>query len=170
MTEKDSIRRVLILGTGHEYQRHQDQVAATEEIRSRFEKLIREALTERTIELIAEEAGDDVQVWTALKEQQTKDLATFGNLLQGSEVVNAPIQTIARGVASECHIPYIDIRSQRADTMTISERDVAMCESILASINAMTSLLVIVGANHQAGVARLLTDAGFTVDVESFPR
>ena len=167
--ESSESKQALILGTGHEYQRHQDKVEASEKARTKFKYRIREIVSERQIELLAEEAGDDKAVWAALNEQQKSDFESFGRLFEGSDVVDEPVQTIAKAVAAECHVLYIDIRSPRSNEMKVSERDVAMCEKILGSLGSKSRVLVIVGGEHQTGVAKLLSEAGFKIDGETFP-
>lgn len=51
----------------------------------------------------------------------------------------------------------------------MSERDTAMGEKIIGSLGSATLVLVIVGRDHEPGVAKFLADAGFTVASESFP-
>lgn len=109
----------LVIGTGHEYQRHQDKVDASERIRAALEKRIREIISDRKIDLIAEEAGDDKEVWTALKEQEKKDFEVLGALIEGTEIVGEPTQTIAKIVAVECRVTHIDIRPPNAGEMSV---------------------------------------------------
>ena len=59
----------LVMDTSHQYQTHHDKVDASEQIRPTLEQHIREIISERNIELIAEEAGNEKEVWTALKGQ-----------------------------------------------------------------------------------------------------
>jgi hypothetical protein len=169
MEENKGKNSVLIFGTGHEYQRHQDKVEASKEARTKFEQRIREIVSERKIELIAEEAGDDKSVWAALKERQKRDFEMLGPLIEGTEIVDQPVQTIAKTVADESRLPHVDIRPPRANEMKISERDAAMCEKILESFGSASRVLAIVGGDHQKGIAKLLSEAGFNVAVESFP-
>jgi pheromone shutdown protein TraB len=72
-------------------------------------------------------------------------------------------------VAHECHIPHIDIRPPQAREMKVPERDVAMGEKIIGSLGSAKRALVIVGQDHQLGVEKFLSNAGFTVESESFP-
>jgi pheromone shutdown protein TraB len=159
----------LVIGTCHEYQRHQDTVEGSEQIRAMLEKRIREVISDKKIDLIAEEAGNDKEVWNALKEQEKMDFEALGALLEGTEIVNEPTQTIAKIVADECHFTHIDIRPPNADKMTVLERDVAMGEKIVGSRGSATRVLVIVGQAHQPGVAEFLANADFLVATESFP-
>src|ERR1700682_2862912 len=69
---------VLVIGTGHEYQRHQDNYPAYQAVREQFDNYLRKIAAERTINLIAEEAGDDKEVWTALKKDEKKTLEDWG--------------------------------------------------------------------------------------------
>lgn len=157
------------MGTSHEYQRHQDRVEVSEQIRAALEKRIREIISNDKIELIAEEAGNDKEVWTALKEQEKKDSEILGALIQGTEIVSEPTQTIAKIVAGECHITHIDVRPPKAAEMKVPERDTAMGQKIIGSLGSATRVLVIVGQAHQLGVAKFLADAGFAVATESLP-
>jgi pheromone shutdown protein TraB len=157
------------MGTSHEYQRHQDRVEISEQIRAALEKRIREIISNDKIELIAEEAGNDKEVWTALKEQEKKDSEILGALIQGTEIVSEPTQTIAKIVAGECHITHIDVRPPKAAEMKVPERDTAMGQKIIGSLGSATRVLVIVGHAHQPGVAKFLADAGFAVATDSLP-
>src|SRR5271167_3695201 len=109
MTEGKEQNAALVIGTCHEYQRHQDKVEASEQIRAALERRIRKIISDHKIDLIAEEAGNDKEVWTALKEQEEKDSEILGALIQGTEILSEPTQTIAKIVADECHITRIDI-------------------------------------------------------------
>jgi pheromone shutdown protein TraB len=160
---------VLILGTGHEYQRHQDRVESSEVVRTKLDKRIRDIISERKIELIAEEAGDDRDVWAALKEQQRKDFELVGALLEGTEIIDQPVQTIAKIAADDYHLPHLDIRPSAASEMTVAERDVEMGKKIVGSLGSASRVLAIVGQDHQRGVAGVLSESGFDVDVEDFP-
>lgn len=169
MKEGKEKNTALVIGTCHEYQRHQDKVEASAQIRAALEKRIRDIISGNKIELIAEEAGNDKEVWTALKEQEKKDSEILGALIQGTEIVSEPTQTIAKIVADECRIAYIDIRPPKAGEMKVCERDAAMGEKIISSLGTATRLLVIVGRDHEPGVAEFLSEHGFTVASESVP-
>ena len=169
MKEGKEKNTALVIGTCHEYQRHQDKVEASAQIRAALEKRIRNIISNDKIELIAEEAGNDKEVWTALKEQEKKDSEILGALIQGTEIVSEPTQTIAKIVADECHIAHIDVRPPKAAEMKVPERDTAMGQKIIGSLGSATSVLVIVGQAHQPGVAKFLADAGFSVTTESLP-
>jgi len=169
MTEGKEQNAALVIGTCHEYQRHQDKVEASEQIRAALERRIRKIISDHKIDLIAEEAGNDKEVWTALKEQEEKDSEILGALIQGTEILSEPTQTIAKIVADECHITRIDIRPPKAAEMKASERDAAMGEKIISSLGTATRVLVIVGRDHEPGVAEFLAETGFTVASESFP-
>ncbi len=126
MAEDEKKVDALVIGTSHEYQRHQDKMEASEQIRATLEKRIREIISERTIDLIVEEAGNDKEVWIALKEQEKKDSEALGVLIEGTEIVSEPAQTIAKIVADECRVTHIDMRPPNAGKMTVLERDAAM--------------------------------------------
>jgi len=100
MPDARSKNTAFVLGTSHEYQRHQDNVDASEQLRAKLEKRIRDIISEKKIELITEEAGDDKDVWSALKEQEKEDFELLGALLEGTEIVSEPVQTIAKLVVS----------------------------------------------------------------------
>jgi len=169
MPESKKKSVALVIGTSHEYQRHQDKVEAFEQIRVILEERIREIVADKKIDMIAEEAGNDKEVWTALKEREKKDSEILGALIEGTEIVSEPTQTIAKIVADERHITHIDIRPPKAGEMKVSERDAAMSEKIISSLGSATRVLVIVGQDHQPGVAKFLENAGFTVAKESLP-
>jgi hypothetical protein len=111
-----------VIGTCHPYQRHQDKSAEREVIRTSFEKLIRTALNERGINLVAEEAGNNEAVHAQLKADEAKTVA-FSLLFAGTEAVDKPQDTIAKIVADEVlggkhiaiRLPGDDALSQDAD-------------------------------------------------------
>lgn len=129
MVETDKRRvAVLVIGTGHEYQRHQDTIEDRQKVRADFERLLREAIAERSISLIAEEAGDNGEVWERLKQEEAATPRELRALFGGTEAVGGPQDTIAKRIADERpgRVGHVDIRPPRAEEMTIEERDEAM--------------------------------------------
>ena len=121
-----------------------------------------------------EPIGDWKFAWFAMLKNSarnwtTKDSEILGALIQGTEIKSEPTQTIAKVVADECHITHIDIRPPKAGEMKVSERDTAMGQKIIGSLESATRVLVIVGQAHQPGLAKFLADAGFAVATESLP-
>lgn len=161
---------VLVIGTRHEFQRHQDTMADREKARAELDKRVREIIRERKIDLIAEEAGDDTEVWKRLKsaDDAVGELAKlFG---EGSTTVDSPVSTIAKKVADEYGVRHedvdVDVRADEKDAGSIKKRDEAMTDKILKVLEDAESVLVIVGENHRAGIAERLKNQGF--GVESF--
>jgi len=119
--------------------------------------------------LIAEEAGDDREVWAALKADDEKVPEELRPLFEGYEIANEPQSTIAKMIADELGRRHIDIRSRDASHMTIEERDIAMARQTVESLGSATRVLVIVGEDHRAGVTRILGEQGCAVEPEGFP-
>jgi hypothetical protein len=158
--------RVLVIGTQHELQRHQDAVPDREELRSKFDKRLRQIINERKLDLIAEEAGDDAQVWKNLKEND--ELAeAFGDT--GYKTVDNPVSTIAKRIADEYRVRHedvdVDVRAKEDDLESIEKRDEAIAARIIEVLRAAERVLVIVGEKHQAGVAKRLRDNGLTIEL-----
>jgi hypothetical protein len=105
---------VLVIGTCHEYQRHQDANADREKVRNDFEQVIRATVAERGISLIAEEAGNKEEVQAQLKADEAKTSA-FDVLFAGTKAADEPQDTIAKLVADELlGGNHIDIRPPEA--------------------------------------------------------
>jgi len=64
--------KVLVIGTDHNIQRHQDADAKLEKVRTEFEKFLCEVIEKEEIDLVAEEAGDDKQALENLKRSDEK--------------------------------------------------------------------------------------------------
>lgn len=160
--------RVLVIGTRHELQRHQDTAPEREKVRAEFDKLLRQIIKKQKIGLIAEEAGDDTAVWEKLK-QVDEMAAEFGGLFGGYPAVDNPVPTIAKKIADERKTRHIDIRAANADVMTIGQRDEAMTAKIMEVLGTDKRVLVIVGESHRTGVAQRLKDAGLSVGDFRFP-
>jgi len=164
-------KKALVIGTLHEFQRHQDTMPDREELRDEFEERLREVIEEREITLIAEEAGDDTELWEHLKQEDEvagEFAALFG---EGSTTVDAPVPTIAKEIADEQpgELRHVDIRAPNADKLTIEQRDEAMTTRTVNVSGEDDSILVIVGEAHKNAVAGRLADQGFDVESESFP-
>jgi pheromone shutdown protein TraB len=160
---------VLVIGTRHEFQRHQDQMADREKLRAEFEELLRVLIDERGISLIAEEAGDDRAVWEHLR-QEEEAVGQFAEAF-GGRVGDNPVATIAKQIAGErpADITHIDIRAPNAEKMTIEQRDEAMAAKIMEVLGIAERALVIVGEDHRLGVVRRVKEKGPTVESLRFP-
>jgi pheromone shutdown protein TraB len=169
MTTETKRAKVLVIGTGHELQRHQDTTPKREEKRAKFEDLLREIAEERKVTLIAEEAGDDKEAWEQLKKRDEADgpFAIFG------ETVDSPVPTIAKEIADEYGIKHedvdVDVRADEKNPQSVAERDEAMAEKILKVSGNAESILVIVGEAHRLSVAERLKSKGFDVESLRFP-
>jgi hypothetical protein len=173
-TVKNQIK-VLVIGTRHEFQRHQDTMPDREKVRDDFEKFLRGAIKERKIDLVAEEAGDDTTVWEQLRrdDELAGEFANaFGGI--GSKTVDNPVSTIARIIANECGARHadvdVDVRANENNVESIRKRDEAMTAKILNALGAAERVLVIVGEAHRAGIAQRLTDEGMGVECMRFPK
>jgi len=159
----------LIVGTDHKYQRRQDRSEDNERIRDQFEAFLREVITQRNVDAIAEEAGNDQEVWEYLKAEEANTPDELKGLFDGMEVVDAPPRTIARIMADASNLPYTDIRAPEADKMSIADRDEAMAKAIAGRFGSKESVLVIVGEAHRQEVARILHERyGWTTESTSF--
>src|SRR5258708_35500032 len=90
-------KKVLVIGTDHAYQRHQDTVPDRKPIRDHFEERLRDIIEEHDVEIIAEEAGDGAAVWEPLKkiDEAGGELAeVFG----GGKTLDAPVPTIGEQI------------------------------------------------------------------------
>jgi hypothetical protein len=187
--------KVLVIGTEHEIQRHQDTKPEREELRAEFEKLLRRILEDLKISAIYEEAGDDKEVLEELKlddapvqEYAEKVADKLKEKLPGKSSADiieeieeffgvAPkptsgsMPTIAEKIADERprEIRHVDIRPPHADELTIPQRDEVMSEKILETIKDGEEAIVIVGEDHRKGVAGRLEEAGLSVDCIRFP-
>jgi hypothetical protein len=166
---------VVVIGTLHEYQRHQDTVAVREQVRAAFDQRLREVIAERAITAIGEEAGDDTAVWEHL--MQAEELfgqfmaAAGGGIEIEGEVVGGPVSTIANQIAAESsgQIVHVDIRVDPNQFPFVEQRDEQMAIRVIQMLGNAENILVIVGEGHRAGVTTLLTDAGLCVDSFSCP-
>ena len=157
-------RRVLVMGTDHAVQRHQDTMPERAVPRAAFERRLREAIVEGNVTLIAEEAGDDTEVWEHLR-RDDEVWANYAALFGGGRTVDSPVPTIARTIANERpdELRYVDIRATNASEMSIAERDEAMVTRVIQVLGSAESVLVIVGEDHRNGVAEMLRSQGLAV-------
>jgi pheromone shutdown protein TraB len=158
--------KALVIGTKHQYQRHQDTNAGHQQVRARFEERLRQVIDAEDIDLIAEEAGDDTAVWEHLKRQDE----LLGEYIKyfGGKTVDSPVPTIAKKIADERpgELRHVDIRAPNAAEMSMEERDEAMVRKVMEVLGNADSVVVIVGENHRAGVAQRLSES--RLDVKSF--
>jgi pheromone shutdown protein TraB len=165
--------KVLVIGTDHALQRHQDTMPDREELRAEFEQRPREILKERKVSLLAEEAGDDNDVWEHLKhEDELAQALGIDDLFgAGSKTVDAPVPTIAKKIADENpgNVRHVDVRPPNAADLTIEQRDEAMATKILQILKVGEEAIVIVGDSHREGVATRLKNAGLSVESIQFP-
>jgi|ERR1700722_3163558 len=164
--------QAVVVGTHHEFQRHQDKSAERERLRADFEKLLRKVIEEKKVRLVAEEASDDGAVWEFLTKEDEL-AAGFGELFGDFKTVDAPIATIAKELAMEYGAKHadvdVDVRAQEGDAESIAKRDAAITEKILSGRQDAESVLVIIGEEHRAGVSARLENAGWTVHSLHFP-
>jgi hypothetical protein len=170
------VKAALVIGTSHAYQRHQDRDAERERIRSELDKLIRGAIQERSIGLLAEEAGSKEQVHARLKADEAKT-TEFDVLFAETKAVDEPQETIARLIAAEM-LPgcYTDIRPpgaiplpKEASETDVAKRDEEMFAILEEPLRSATSALVICGKRHQGGLAQRLEQHRFRVEQRTFP-
>lgn len=142
-----------------------------EKVRADFDKFLREIITEREIDLIAEEAGDDKEAWERLK-RDDEIAAQFGGLFGDDTTVDNPVPTIARTIADEYRVQHsdvdVDVRANENDFESIKKRGDAMIEEILKALGSVENVLVIVGEKHRADVVQVLKDRGLSVQSASF--
>ena len=162
--------KVLVIGTNHNIQRHQDTNAELEVVRAEFEKLLRRVIKERNVNLIAEEAGDDTEVWKSLKKEE-EALGKFAEAFGGGKIVDAPVPTIAKKIEDEQpgELRHDDIRALNAEKLTVKERDAAMAAKVKEIAGGADCIVVIVGEDHFEGVAKRLKDEGMSVECLHFP-
>lgn len=159
----------LIIGTGHEYQRYQDAMAERNLRRAQFGELLRRVIAERKVDLIAEEAGDNQAVLESLKADEAATAAFDGLFADlNAKVIDEPKDTIARTIASESGVRWVDIRHRCAEEMSIRERDVAMAETIIEVLDGAESILTICGEDHRIGMSGLLQQRGLRVESRAF--
>jgi len=160
----------IVLGTSHEFQRRQDRSEEHEQLRDRWEQLLRETVAAQHVDGIAEEAGDDTEVWNHLRAEEASIPEELRALFRGTEIVNSPQRTIASLIAEQVGCAYADIRAHGADQMTIAERDEAMAHAAAQRFSAAGSVMVIVGEAHRVEVARILNEAyGWHTESRTFP-
>ncbi len=163
-------KKVLVIGTDHAYQRHQDTVPDRKPIRDHFEERLRDIIEEHDVEIIAEEAGDDAAVWEHLK-QIDEAGGEFAELFGGGKTVDAPVPTIGKQIADERpgELEHVDIRAPNAAEMSIEQRDETMVAKVMELLGTADSAVVIVGEDHRAGVAQRISEKDLAVKSVCFP-
>jgi pheromone shutdown protein TraB len=76
---------------------------------------------------------------------------------------------VARSLAEARGVRHGDIRAVGAEKMTVGARDEAMAHMIVERFGDARSVLVIVGEDHRAEVARILNEKGWTTESTRFP-
>jgi len=162
--------RILVIGTRHEFQRHQDTAEARIKVRVNFEGLLRQLIKERSVTLVAEEAGDDHAVWEFLKAEE-EALGEFAEAFGGGRTVNSPVSTIAKNLADEHsgQVRHADVRMNADDLPLVEQRDEAMASKIIEILGTARSVLAVVGEDHREGVAQRLREQGLLVESFRFP-
>jgi uncharacterized glyoxalase superfamily protein PhnB len=169
-TGNGQVVRVLVIGTQHEFQRHQDTSEDRKKVRNDFEVLLRRLIKEHGISLIAEEAGDDHAVWESLKNEEDA-LGEFVEAFGAGRTVDSPVSTIAKNLSGESsgQVRHADIRMDAHALPLVEQRDEAMVSKFLEIVGAAKSALVIVGEDHRHGVAQRLSEQGLHVQSLAFP-
>ena len=93
MAEAETVKKpikVLVIGTAHELQRHQDTMPEREKVRVEFDKRFRQIIKELKVGLVAEEAGDDKETYEHLKQLEKATPPELAQLFEGKEVVDHP--------------------------------------------------------------------------------
>src|ERR1700674_402512 len=162
--------KVLVIGTDHNIQRRQDTNPDLGPIRDQLEKRVRQIIEEQKVDLIAEETGDDTEVWKRLI-QEEEALGKFAEAFGGGKTVDHPVSTIAKQIADERpgELRHVDIRAPNAEKLSIDGRDAAMTAKIMEILGDADSVVVIVGEDHRAGVAQRLKAKGMSVACMRFP-
>src|SRR2546421_9389003 len=162
--------KVLVIGTEHPIQRHQDTSAERKCVRDEFDKRLRQIIKDRNIDLIAEEAGNDTEVWKHLT-QDDERVGEYAEAFGGFKTVAAPVPTIAKEIADEhpAELRHVDIRAPNAEKLSIEERDAAMAAKSKEILGDADNIIVIVGEDHRKGVAQRLKDEGMSVECLHFP-
>jgi len=172
-TAKGKKIRVVVIGTDHANQRHQDTDDELEKRRAKFDQHLRKFIKE--VDLVAEEAGDDTEVWKGLKEKEQKDRADLGELskLFDKGIVDGPVGTIAKTIADELKVRHedvdVDIRADESDPESIEKRSDAIAAKILDVLEDAERVLVIVGEKHRADIEQRLKEKGLSVKSFEFP-
>ena len=163
--------RALVIGTCHEYQRHQDRIEERKKVRADLERLACQLIADRSISLIAEEAGDNTEVWEQLKLDEEATPPELQIFFAGTEAVGGPQDTIAKRIADELseRLRHFDIRPPHAEEITTEQRDEAMARSTMEVLGPANSVLVICGESHRLGVCRHLENYGLRVESFCFP-
>jgi pheromone shutdown protein TraB len=164
--------KVLVIGTCHEYQRHQDEMQDREKIRVEFAEMLRRIIEDKNISLIVEEAGNDKEVWEHLKRIEDETPSELAALFGDAKVVKTPQSTIAKQIADArfADLTHVDMRHPQADKMTIEERDEAMAAKVMDVLGPAKNVLVICGEDHRIGVEARLKNQGLCTESFRFPK
>jgi NACalpha-BTF3-like transcription factor len=165
--------KVLVIGTRHELQRHQDTIPGREKLRVEFDKWLRQIIKQEKIDLIAEEAGDDKEELERLKQDEKATPPELEELFEGTEAVDHPVSTIAKKIAND-EVRHedvdVDVRVVSEDDIkSIKERSDAMIEKILKALAGSERPVVIVGELHHIDVIQRLVHEGMDVESLHFP-
>jgi hypothetical protein len=179
MAEAETVKKqikVLVIGTKHELQRHQDTIPEREEDRAEFDKRLRQIIKDQKIDLIAEEAGDDKEEWKRLKQDEKATPPELEELFKGTEAVDHTVSTIAKQIADDRpgdlrHEDVdVDVRVVDEDDLeSIKKRSEAMIEKILKVLEGSERAVVIVGELHHKDVVQRLKGQGMSVECLCFP-
>lgn len=163
--DEESMRRALIIGLDHAIQRkHPDEGPELEKTRVVFENALRRVIQERSVQLLAEEAGDDIAVATELQKEQNTWADATGQLPKKIE----PQPTVAKRLAlGNSLIKYVDVRPPGQKT-TDEEYEGEMLSGILEAVGSAESILVLCGEGHRAGLSKLLSSRGLEVEDRPF--
>ena len=153
---------MLVIGVNHSVQRRQDTIAELVPVRNQFEKRLRQVITEQGSDLVAEEAGNDTDVWNNLKKVDLGD------------IVDNPVSPIAKTIADEYGVRHedvdVDVRVvDENDLESIDKRGEALTEKILRVLRTAERVVVIVGEKHRADVFQRLKAEGMDVEWMHFP-
>jgi len=135
-----------------------------------FDTALRKVIRERSIELIAEEAGDNLLAAMYLQPEEDLCMAVDGKQSQKVE----PQDTLGKLVAESLGIPHYDIRpSAEAFPPPHGRDDEYEHEMFEATIRAATltpaqSNLFLCGDNHRPALAQRFTEAGFETEDRDF--
>jgi hypothetical protein len=166
-------KKVLVIGTLHELQRHQDTMPGREELRVEFDKWLRQIIKEQKIDLIAEEAGDDEEEWERLNQDEKATPPELEVLFEGTEAADHPVSTIAKKIAdAEVRHEDVDVEVRvvnENDIKSIKKRSEAMIEKILQALEGSERAVVIVGELHHEDVVQRLKHEGMDVESLHFP-
>lgn len=157
--------RALVIGLDHAIQRrHPDEGPELKETRAAFENALRRIIHERSVQLIAEEAGEDIAVTAELQKEQDIWAEATGQPPKKIE----PQPTVARRLALEnSSIGHVDIRPP-GQKVTDEEYEAGMLERTVTAAGFTQSILVLCGEDHHERLSRGLSDHGWEVEDHPF--